>query len=382
MKNGLRYGWALFLLVFLAGSAVSGPSPRQIESNLQQAVKLAPNSFEANYNLGEFYLHAGRLKDGIPYMQKAQMLRPSDYVSGYDLALAYFEIKDYMKAREQIRAMLDRADSAELHSLLADVEEAAGDYVAAAGEFQLAAHQEPTEEHIFAWGSELLTHQNFDAAWAVFHQGVVLFPKSAKLQAGSGIALYLRGNFEEAVKALCSATDLDASESWPYLFLGRMYNTSSGNTEEVRKRLHRFAELQPLSAQAQYYYAMSLWTRDQSSDANLPQIQQLLTRTVALDPAYADAHLQLGILYADQRKYSDAIKEFQRTIAIQPNLTSAHYHLAQAYLRAGNKGEATQELQVFERLRRQDQAETEKERKEVRQFVIDMKEQPAGAAAR
>ena len=363
------------LAVLLASVDWADQTLAKFEPKLKTAVRLEPNSFEANYNLGELYLHAGRLVDAIPYMEKAQLLQPSHYVSGYDLALAYFETHNYSKARQQIWAMLSRADSAELHSLLADVEEAAGYYVTAAQEYQRAAHLEPSEEHIFAWGSELLTHQTYEPAVTVFTRGVELFPRSAKLQAGLGIGLYLRGNYEEAVKALCSATDLDPSEAWPYLFLGRMYKNSSGQAEEVRKRLGRFAQLQPENARALYYYAMSLWKREQDSHAGLVEVESLLKQAITQDPDFADARLQLGILLTDERKSAEAIQEFQRAIALQPGLTTAHYHLAQAYARTGQKSRAEQEFQAFERFRKQDQTDTAKARKEIRQFVVDMKEQ-------
>src|SRR5260370_18017994 len=193
---------------------------------------------------------------------------------------------------------------------------------------------EPSEEHIFAWGSELLTHQTYGPARTVFARGAELFPRSAKLEAGLGIALYLSGNYEEAIHALCSATDLNPSESWPYLFLGRMYNTSGDSTEEVRTRLGRFAQMQPKNPQALYFYAMALWSRGQNLQANLAQVHSLLKEAITQDTAYADAQFQLGILFADQGRNSDAIQQFQRAIALQPNLTTAHSHLSQPYARS------------------------------------------------
>jgi tetratricopeptide (TPR) repeat protein len=345
-----------------------------LEPKLKEALKLDPNSFSANYRLGEFYLHAGKLQEGIPYMEKAQSLEPSDYVSGYDLALAYFETQQYAKARRQIQAMLRKTNSAELHSLLADVDESAGDYLAAASEYQNAAQMEPSNDNIFNWGTELLVHQTFDAAIEVFTRGVSLYPRSVKLNVGLGVAFYLRGDYPHAVKALCSATDLEPSLAWPYLFLGRSYNNVSGtDAEEVRKRLQRFAQLEPRSAQALYYYAMSLWERGRESQPSLPQVESLLKRALAVDPKFVDAHVQLGILYADQHRYPEAIGEFRCAIALQPALTTAHYHLAQAYIRTGERSQARSELQTFEHLRTQDQAETEKERNEVKQFIVSMK---------
>lgn len=358
------------------------PRAVNIEAKLKELAALHPESFEANYSLGEFYLHAGRFADGIPYMEKARSLDPSNYVSGYDLALAYFDTHDYGNARRQIQTMLRQRDAAELHTLLADVDEAAGDYVIAADEYQRAAQIEPTEEHIFDWGSELLSHRTTDAAVEVFTRGTELYPRSAKLTIGLGIALYLHGSYERALQALCAATDLNPSQAWPYVFLGKMYNMSTSGVDEARKRLARFAQLQPKNPQALYYYAMSLWNREENSQANLPRVESLLTKAVALDPRLADAHLQLGILDGDQRKFAEAIREFQRAIALEPNLTSAHYHLGQAYTRVGDKGRAQEELQIFERLRKQDQLAAEKERSEIKQFIVSMKEQPSNSSTR
>ncbi len=369
---------SLFLLALLL--QVAGQS--NIESTLKGIVRLHPDSFDANYNLGEFYLHSGRIANGIPYMEKAQSLNPTNYISGYDLALAYFDIKAYAKARGQIQGMLRQKDAAELHSLLADVEEGAGNYVAAAGEYQRAARLEPTEEHIFDWGSELLTHRAAEAANDVFERGTELFPRSAKLRVGLGIALYMRGNYDESVKALCLATDLQPSASWPYVFLGKMYHISTASADEARKRLSRFAELQPKNPQALYFYAMSLWERDENAQPDFPKLESLLRRAVDLDPKYAEAHLQLGILFADQTKYAEAIREFQRTIQLRPDLTTAHYHLAQCYRRTGDKALAEGELRTFEGLRKHDQAESENERKEITQFIVTMKEQTPSASAK
>ncbi len=201
-----------------------------MESVLQRAVKLEPNSFEANYRLGEFYLHGGKLSDGIRYMERALALDSANYVAGYDLALAYFETRSYAEARDQIQRMLRGQDAAELHSLLADVEEASGDYLKAAIEYQTAAQMEPSEEHIFDWATELLVHQTYGPATKILARAVEIYPQSVKLNVEFGIVLYLDRDYDKAVKALCSATDLEPSLSWPYLFLGKSYSNLSSRS--------------------------------------------------------------------------------------------------------------------------------------------------------
>ena len=51
----------------------------------------------------------------------------------------------------------------------------------------------------------------------------------------------------------------------------------------------------------------------------------------------------------------------------------AHYRLAQAYLRTGNKARAQQELQLHEQLAKKTKEHIERERREIQQFVISLR---------
>lgn len=352
--------------------------PVAIEQNLRKALEASPESFEANYNLGEFYIHAGKLGEAIPNLEKACRLNSSHYVSAYDLALAYLETGNYAAARKHLQAMLERQDAAELHDLLAEVEEKSGNYVEAANEYERAAHLEPTEQHMFDWGVELLMHQTLDPAIKVFESGVERYPRSARLLIGLGIALYSRGQYDRSVEALSRATDLEPADPRPYLFLAKMYNISSAEAAAVSDRLRRFAELQPRNPQSLYYYALSLWRgeRETKNPAALPQIEKLLKESARLDPRFPDAHLQLGILYAERKDYAEAIAEYEQAIRLEPHLADAHYRLGQAYTRRGEKERAQSEFEIYERLHRQQQAEAEKQRAEIQQFVYTFEDSP------
>jgi len=354
----------------------------QIERHLRQAQEDDPRSFEANHRLGEFYLQVGRLKAGIPYLEKAQRLNPAHYVNGYDLALAYFETGDLTSARRQIRGMLDRQNTAELHNLLGDVEEKAGDYVAAGNQYQIAAQMEPSENYIFDWGNELLLHRGFDPALKIFTSGVNRYPQSARLHIGLAIAYYSQSLYDDAASELCRAADLAPSDPRPYLFLGQMFDISMKEAVEVTKRLQRFRETQPRNAMANYYYAMSLWKgqRGQTSHANQvdkEDIASLLRRSMSLDPKFPDAHFQLGVLYAEEQKYRDAIGEFEAAIKLKPDFAEAHYHLAQAYSHTGEKDLAKREFEFYQRSHQKEMAEDEVRRRRVGQLVFSLQEPPS-----
>jgi len=233
---------------------------------------------------------------------------------------------------------------------------------------------EPSEKYLFDWGNELLLHRGYDPAVKVFSSGVERYPQSAMLHIGLGVAFYSLGSYDEAAKALCRAADLVPSDPRPYLFLGKMFDISLSQSDEVTKRLKRFVDLQPRNAFASYYYAMSLWKgqRGQGLKANEDLITSLLQRAAALDPKFPDPHLQLGILLALNEKYEDAAREFQQAIRLKPDLADAHYRLGQAYSRTGNKTLAAKEFELYQRFHQQEMAEDEKRRNEAAALYFKM----------
>jgi tetratricopeptide (TPR) repeat protein len=351
------------------------------EAEFKKAVEIEPDNFDANHDFGEFYVRSGNLPAAIPYLERAQRADPSSYENGYDLALAYEQTVRLTQARQQIQELLSRKDTAELHNLLAGVDEKAGDYVAAANEYERAAHLDPSESNLFDWGSELLLHQTVDPAVEVFSQGLERHPNSPRLAVGLGLALFLRGSYDQAVKALLRATDLTLSDPRAYYFLSKAYDMSPSQADEVIQHFQRFAQLQPRNAQAAYYYGMSLWKGKQTgnSGALLNQVESLLKKAVSLDPSFTDARLQLGNLYSQERRYAEAVPEYQHALQLDPNIPDAHYRLGQAYVHLGQKDLAQKEFEVHQQLYKKHLAEVDERRSKILQFIYSMKQDHTGS---
>ena len=335
-----------------AAPAAATPDSAAIERQLTAAVRRHPDSFEAQYALAEFYVQRGKLTAAIPHLERARSIDPAHYASGYNLVLAYLETGKLDAARQLVTAMLEAKATGELHNLLGDVEERAGNLVAAAEAYQRAAHADATEDHLFDWGNNLLQLRASEPATEVFSAGVKRFPKSARLQIGLGIALYSRGQYDDAVRSFCRASDLAPSDPRPIEFLGEMYGVSPELGPEITTRLARFVKAQPRHALGHYYYAMNLW-KDAAgaSPADLARVEALLRRAVALDATLARAFLQLGILLSEQRRYDEAVQALRTAVTLEPELAQAHFRLAQAYRRNGQTALADEALARFEQLK-------------------------------
>jgi predicted Zn-dependent protease len=348
---------------------------------LNKAVSLEPKNYDANHNLGEIYIKLGKLADAIPFLKQAQQVKPSAYDNGYDLALAYLLTDHPDLSRQLLQTLLKQQDTAELHNLLGQIEEKQGNFVAAANEFEAAAHKEPSESNLFDWASELLLHRTLEPAIEVFRNASERYPGSARLAIGLGIAYYSRGIYDEAVKSLLRAADLNPSDPRCYYFLSKAYDSSPSQADEVTQRFRRFAELQPNDARAQYYYAISLWKGKRAQDPaiDFTRIETLLRRATALDPKLSEAHFQLGNLLSDQTHYADAVPEYLAALEGNANLPDAHYRLGQAYMRTGQKEKAQTHLALYQEQRAQHMADLDKQRAEIRQFVYSEESRTSAA---
>jgi tetratricopeptide (TPR) repeat protein len=317
------------------------------------------------------------LKNGGPAENSA-----ADSRTGTSLLNSGESEKQLRTAREQARKMLANADTAEGHRLLGELDERLGDPLEAVREYERAARMDPNERNYFEWGTELLLHRADQPAVEVFTRGVRAHPESARMLAGLGAALYAEGDYEKAALQLCEAADLKPTDTTAYQFLGRMEKSVTAPLPCGEEKLARFAQEQPGNAWANYYYGLTLWKRDRGSEnaAGLQRAEELLEKAVAIDPKFGEAYLQLGILHSGQGGFERAIRDYKRAIEVSSPLSEPHYRLGLAYKRMGEEKKAEQEFQVYEKMEKAETAAIESERRELRQFLIILKDQPAAAS--
>lgn len=364
-------------------STAANSSSADTEKSLREAAARQPQDFDANDRLGRFLVEAAKAQEALPYLERASQLSPRSFDNAYELALAYDRSGDLVHARSNVRALLaDQARSpqqkAELHHLLGDLDERQGDALEAVREYQNAAELDPSETNFFDWGAELLTHRAAEPAIEVFTRGNRLFPRSARMLSGLGAAWYSLGSFDHAEQRFCEASDLNPDDPNPYLLMGKMQAAETAPSPAILERLARFARLQPKNAQANYYYAVSLWKRrGLPEDDDLDQIKSLLDKAVHLDPNLAVGYLQLGIVYSEQKDLPKAISALQQAVAAAPRLEEAHYRLARLYRQMGDISKAHSELQLYEQMSAEKTHEIARQRHEVQQFVYQLRDKPA-----
>jgi len=273
----------------------------------------------------------------------------------------------------------ENAEKAETHRRLGELDERRGDPLSAVREYEQAALLNPSERNYFEWGTELLLHKAAVPAAEVFSRGAAKYPSSSRMLAALGVALYASGSYDEAARRLCAASDLQPKDPAPYLLLGTMEKASAAPLPCSEQTLARFAKEQPENALANYYYALALWKkqRKSSGDGDPRQVDSLLQKALTINPKFGEAYVQLGIVKSEVGDVEQAIQAYAKAIQVSPDLAEAHYRLSLAYKRKGDEAKAHQEFQRYEEIQKMEAAATQRERRELRQFLVILKDERA-----
>ncbi len=355
--------------------------PSENEASLRAALQRNPADFDANLRLGSLLTSTGKPAEAVPFLEHAHQIHP-DHDSARELAGTYMALGKLPEARSTAEAALSEHENADLHHLLAEIDERQHEALHAVREYQRAAELDPSETNLFDWGTELLAHRTLQPAIEVFTRGHQHYPQSARMLVGLGVAWYASGSMDQAAKYVCEAADINPSNSPPYVVLGKMSMAEPLISQPVLDRLAQFFKHQPEDALANYYYAVALWKQNQTSRSpeTSRQVESLLEKARQIDPKLAGASLQLGIVFEDGRDLPRAVESYKAAIHADAQLREAHYRLAQLYRRTGEKVKAEQELAAYNRISREVLDQNEREAHEIPQFVYTLRDSKSPAS--
>lgn len=133
--------------------------------------------------------------------------------------------------------------------------------------------------------------------------------------------------FEDALADFDQALTLDADEAHfgRGMALGRL-----GRVEEGIAALTTYIARHPESSVAYTKRGVRhLWNGDDAS------AERDLRKALTLDPDNAEAHDDIGVVYARRQEYARAIDHFTRTISIDPTYLKGFHNLGMAYYLSG-----------------------------------------------
>ena len=166
-----------------------------------------------------------------------------------------------------------------------------------------------------------------------------------------GIGLLLQGDLKGAERAFETVTKVrpDYADGWVNVARARI---QEGDTEAAKPMLAKALQLNPSLASAHYFDGLALKT-----DGDYAAAYQQFALAAARYPNDRVNRDQMGRMLFLQRKYSQAVAEYDRTLSIDPEDLDAHYNLMLCYRGLDNDALASREERLYLRFKANEAAQ-------------------------
>lgn len=286
----------------LASAALAGAKWELAAGYLNELVKVAPDSFEAHYNLAVACEKLGRRAEAVRAAGEAVRLNPNSARAAVNLGVALQESGDHAGAAEAYEKALRMAPG--LPSAL----------------YNLA----------------LLANQRGDRKEAaiLYQDAVSKGPDCAEAWFGLGYLQLLEGEDKASIESFRTCLKLRAGWSDAQLNLA-IGHWRAGDPEAARRALEAARTQQPDSPAVLRALAALALERDELEPA-----QEYQRRLHELGGGSAELSYNLGCSLHQQNRHSDAADAYREAVAANPGFAEAYLNLGHALHALGREEEA------------------------------------------
>jgi len=140
-----------------------------------------------------------------------------------------------------------------------------------------------------------------------------------------------------------AARPTDNPDALDYLLRGRAARTKPNSPEVLGQAINLFERalsVDPQSVEAHTQLASALVSRvldgmTTSGTADLARAEQLVDQALAASPRYAPAHVTKADIFRAQKRYEEAIPEYETALSLNPNLAYPLHALGECKLMTG-----------------------------------------------
>ena len=166
-----------------------------------------------------------------------------------------------------------------------------------------------------------------------------------------GIGLFLQGDLKAAAAAFEQITEADPLNPDGWTNIGRVL-LQEGDTVGARKVLEKSLAIDSKLARTNYFYAKAL-REDGDYDGASIHLKTVLEQF----PRDRVVHNELGRVLFLEKRYADAVAEFEKTLAIDPEDLQAHYNLMLCFNGLGDDKKAEEHKARYMRFKADESAQ-------------------------
>lgn len=316
------------------------------QAAIAKAESLAGNDPTTLHGLAFLYSETGNFEKAASFEARYAGLEPNDPTAANRAVELYLKAGKAQAAIALATQTLAKKDGADLRSLLGKAYALQNNHANAAEQWQRACVLNPYEEnYYFEAARESLMDGNPGAAINTVQTGKKIFAKSPQLELLLGIAYYALEEYTNAIDAFLNAIHMDPAVEQPYTFIARTMDHTPSRVPEILAAFKALAEKMPDSYLSTYFYGKALLVNGDEEQA-----EALLKKSVTLNGAYWESHLELGKTLDQKGQLEAALGEFRKAIDLNPKDATAHYRLGGLYDRLGKADEAKREYAIHKSL--------------------------------
>jgi len=289
-------------------------------------LRLNPNCWMAQVNLGDVYLEQGKMDEGIRLLQQGLQLNPAN-VEGHltlGLALLHQGKLDEAIAQAQKAHDLNPARGGP-HFILGECYFRQNRFDEAVSQYQTALARKlqvgEAEAH-YGLGSSLAHLGRTGEAVTEFEKSLQLRPDDAPTRLSLGDALLQEGKLDEAIAQFQKAAETKPDLPDAHVKLGGAL-AQQGRMDEAIAQLQKAVQLKPDLAPAQLNLGNALL-----QEGRVEEAIRHYEKALQISPGYGKAHSNLASALLRQGKMGDAITHLQRAVQLEPDDASLQNNLA------------------------------------------------------
>ena len=323
---------ALMLAAAAAGIACLAVTRQQLgywqdgETLFRHALKVTDENYFAHRMVGDELQSKGRLDAAIASYQEAIRLKPYFFAAEYNLGHA---LNAKGRPDEAFKCYLQvvkwQPDFSQAYNDLGNILQAKGRLDEAVANYRQAIKYKPdyAEAHSNL-GLALLNQGQPAEAINEFQEAVNLKPDYAHARKYFGFALLNQGRLDEAIRQCQEAVRLNPDDSECHYNLGVACG-KKGRMDEAISQYQEAIRLNPGYLLAHNNLGNALFRQGRRDEA----IQQY-RETLRLKPDFAEAHNNLGYVLLSQGQKEESISQFQQALRLKPDYADARQNLARA----------------------------------------------------
>ncbi|KJS28669.1 MAG: hypothetical protein VR64_23395 [Desulfatitalea sp. BRH_c12] len=350
-----------------AAEAMEKGDYKVAEIHLKNVIQIDPQSVPAHLKLGEAYLKSENPQGAFSAYATVVKLDATNQEALLRLATFYMLARNFEESEKHVRTLLDlNPNHIEALYLSAGLNDLQGKREAAAEAFSKIIALDARQTRAYIGMASILLHQDkrneaeaylqraqaLDAkdiklwlAMVGFYasqkeygraeqeilNGIAANPDSADLRIAQGNLYAQQKKYDAAEKAFLKAIDIDSQSAGAYLTTARFYETT-GQTDSARAMYRKTVEIKPDDAGTLISAAQFFFKIREIDEAN-GYIEKILSER----PKFLPALMLKGEILVSERKWNDAVAQFDQVIAQDANDGRAYYFKALALLGKGDR---------------------------------------------